>query len=204
VTSKAIELIRRADNVAVEGELMSGLTGKEVDLIERGWIQERGQLLQALLHFSIPRADWPQTLHWDWTKKAPELKLLESTGYGIVVSQQWQGAMLTKTASRAAQLEPDNGKPLVYVDYVESAPWNWPVAALGFDGEYKGVGAVLITEAVLQSFDEGFGGRVGLHAVPQAEEFYEGCGMTPLARDPAKENLRYFEFSRNAARKFLT
>ena len=35
---------------------------------------------------------------------------------------------------------------------------------------------------------EGFKGRVGLHALPQAEQFYrEKCGMTPLGKDASKQ-----------------
>ncbi|MBX3394283.1 MAG: hypothetical protein KF841_02830 [Phycisphaerae bacterium] len=112
--------------------------------------------------------------------------------------------MLTKTASHFARLAEDKGKPLVYIDYLEAAPWNWRVQPLGLERRYKGVGSILFREAVKQSFDEGFHGRVGLHALPQADTYYEKvCGMTAVGRDPKKQNLLYFEFSRGRAQKFL-
>ena len=55
-----------------------------------------------------------------------------------------------------------------------------------------------------QSKEEGFRGRVGLHALPQAELFYEkACGMTPLGREIAKQNLLYMELSGQQAEKLL-
>lgn len=58
--------------------------------------------------------------------------------------------------------------------------------------------------AVEQSEEEGFHGRVGLHALPQAERFYaEVCGMTPLGPDPGAQNLIYFELGAQKAREFL-
>jgi hypothetical protein len=41
--------------------------------------------------------------------------------------------------------------------------------------------------------EEGFRGRIGLHALPQAETFYaRNCGMTDLGNDMRKEGLRIF------------
>lgn len=36
----------------------------------------------------------------------------------------------------------------------------------------RGVGTALVTAAVALSEDEGFKGRIGLHSLPQAEDFY--------------------------------
>lgn len=112
--------------------------------------------------------------------------------------------MLTKTATHFARLTEDGGKPLVYIDYLEVAPWNWRVRPLGLNGRLRGAGSILFREAVRQSIREGFHGRVGLHALPQAESYYERvCGMTVVGRDSRKQNLLYFEFSRGQARRFL-
>lgn len=112
--------------------------------------------------------------------------------------------MLTKTASYTARLVPDKGKPLVYVDFLESAPWNWPIPEIGREGRFGGVGSVLLWKAVKQSEEEGFRGRVGLHALPQAESFYERAfGMTPLGRDVNKENLLYMELTAEQAKKLF-
>jgi hypothetical protein len=115
-----------------------------------------------------------------------------------------QGVMLTKLASYVSQLE--TGKPLVYIDYLESAPWNWNIQELTQLSEFRGVGSVLFYTAVMQSEQEGFHGRVGLHALPQAESFYAGkiCRMTKIGPDPNKQNLPYYELSRAEAAKHLS
>ena len=173
-------------------------------VVENEWSPERSRIMQELLASAIPRSQWPQSLHWDWRQKAPGLRLLECTGFGIVCEQCWQGLMLTRTASYFARLAPDNGKPLVYIDFLEIAPWNWVVPELGRQGRFRAVGSMLFWRAVKQSEEEGFSGRVGLHALPQAEQFYErACGMTPLGNDPSKENLLYLELTSQQAEELL-
>ncbi len=54
------------------------------------------------------------------------------------------------------------------------------------------------------SRDAGHGGCVGLHALPQAERFYEErCGMTRWGDDPQYGGLAYFEFTIEQASRFL-
>lgn len=201
---KRVELIRRSDGRPVETLLYGGLRPEDLLLIEREWGPERLGVFQALIASGAPRTEWPQSLHWNWDKKAPELRLLEAQGFGVHADGSWQGAMLTKTASHVVRLSEDRGRPLVYVDYLEAAPWNWRVGPIGQEGRFKGAGSVLFIAAVEQSIEEGFHGRVGLHALPQAERFYtEACGMTCLGPDPAKQNLPYYELPRRKAEEIL-
>ena len=95
-----------------------------------------------------------------------------------------------------------SGDPLIYVDYLESAPWNLKIS--GVAPRFIGVGTVLIAEAVHLSLDTGLEGRVGLHSLPQAETFYRSrCGMTDLGRDPRYFDLTYFEFAGQQAIRWL-
>ncbi len=105
--------------------------------------------------------------------------------------------MLTKTGFDSRHPE-SKGKPIVYVDYLESASWNWNIKRLGQEGTYKAVGSLLFRHAIVQSKEEDFRGRVGLHALPQASDFYEGLGMVKLANDSANSNLPYFELTEAA------
>ncbi|MEE9393349.1 MAG: GNAT family N-acetyltransferase [Planctomycetota bacterium] len=188
----------------VNATLLDGLRPSDLDLIERGWSPYRLRTLERLLRSGAPREDWPESLHWDWSKKRADLRLLEASGFGIVCNEDWQGVLMTKTASHAARLPDDTGKPIVYVDYVEVAPWNWRIESLGQKSRFMAVGAVLMRTAIRQSLEEGFRARVGLHSLPQAEVFYRNtCGMTPLGRDDEKQNLLYFEFSSEQAKSFL-
>ncbi|MCL2716575.1 MAG: GNAT family N-acetyltransferase [Alphaproteobacteria bacterium] len=93
------------------------------------------------------------------------------------------------------------GKPLVYVDYLEVAPWNR--RKLEAKPRLIGVGTALMTAAVMLSFDEGFEGRLGLHSLPQADAFYRQMGMRDLGEDAKYQNLKYFEMTEERTREFL-
>jgi hypothetical protein len=86
-----------------------------------------------------------------------------------------------------------SAQDVVYVDYLESAPWN--LKGYAAPPDFLGVGPVLMTEAVQISVEAGLEGRVGLHSLPQSELFYEKCKMTKLGPDPAYYDLTCFEFS---------
>lgn len=91
-----------------------------------------------------------------------------------------------------ARLDPDQGEPLVYVDYLESAPWNLRAETR----RYLGVGQALLKEAARRSIELGYRGRLGLHSLPQVESFYEHkCGLIGCGPDPGYYRLVYFEFT---------
>jgi len=184
--------------------LVDGVRPHDFVVVGNEWSPERSVVLQELLKSTVARPDWPQSLHWDWRRKAPELRLLEVAGFGVICEQQWQGVMLTRSASYTTKLVPNRGKPLLYIDFLESAPWNWAIPEIGRVGRFRGIGSTLFWRAVKQSELEGFRGRIGLHALQQSEQFYEdACGMTPLGRDIAKQNLLYLELSEREAAKLL-
>ncbi len=204
MTARKTILIHGATSAEVEASLHEGLTARDLLLVERVWAEHRVRIMAELLQRSVARSVWPESLHWDWGNKAHDIALLSVSAVGIVCDGEWQGLLLTKTAPYVARCGQDRGKPLVYVDYIESAPWNWSLAALApLQPRFKGVGSVLLREAVQQSFREEFHGRVGLHSLPQAEMFYEHCGMTRVGKDRQKQNLTYFEFTQQQASLFL-
>ena len=51
------------------------------------------------------------------------------------------------------------GKPIVYVEFVATAPWNRP--ELQNPPRYRGVGTVMVAPAVELSWDLGYRGRIG-------------------------------------------
>ena len=146
-------------------------------------------------------SQWPQSWHWDWAQKTARVRgLLAFRGFSVVAQGETQGLAqvdLTKSGREPSQV----GKPLVYLDYLEVAPWNRP--ELGAAPRLRGVGSALITAAVALSVDEGFKGRLGLHSLPQADTFYRKIGMIDLGQDAAYQNLRYFEMTVEQARAFL-
>ena len=126
--------------------------------------------------------------------------LLAYRGFSIVAGGETQGMAqvdLTRLCREPGQV----GKPLVYVDYLEVAPWNR--RKLEAKPRLIGVGTALMTAAVMLSFDEGFEGRLGLHSLPQADAFYRQMGMRDLGEDAKYQNLKYFEMTEERTREFL-
>ena len=128
---------------------------------------------------------------------------LSYQSFPIECGGQTQGMMIVNTIKRC-RLRSQANKHLVYVEYLETAPWNRtpnPSAA-----SFKGIGTVMMAAAIQLSMDEGNQGRIGLHSLPQADTFYgDRCGMTDLGLDPAypKFPLRYFEMTEIQAANLL-
>ena len=120
--------------------------------------------------------------------------------FAIECSGTTQGLMIVNTMKRC-RIQSQANKHLVYVEYLESAPWNREATPV-----YKGIGTVMMAAAIQLSIDECNQGRVGLHSLPQADSFYKDrCGMTDLGPDASYPNypLRYFEMTEAQATSFL-
>ena len=158
--------------------------------------------LRTIRQFLSSGGPLPEHVHWNWAMKALQFDHSLHCFCGIEAMNQIQGLMWLWLRGRSAQLPPALGEALVYVDFIETAPWN--AREYTANPRFKGVGTQLLQAAVLRSQEEGLDGRVGLHALPQSEAFYAGvCGMQNLGSDPAYQNLMYFEFSGAAAVSFL-
>ena len=198
-----VVLLDVARDVGVEAELRDAIEDAQLQDWQGSWQPALILILAELIRRGIPQHQWPQSSHWDWPAKTAQMKgLLAFKGFSLVCGGLTQGLMRVDL-NRSARLPDQKGRPLVYVDYLEVAPWNR--SELGEPPRYKGVGSALVTAAVELSVREGFKGRIGLHALPQADRFYkETCGMSDLGPDPAYQNrMRYFEMSPAQARAFL-
>jgi len=197
------------DIYLVAGDTLEPVSAKLSDAIEEQqlvdwqteWQPAMIETLRELRQRGVPMAQWPQSWHWDWRKKqAGVAGLLAYRGFSVIAHGVTQG--LAQLDLTRASRDPDRiGKPLVYVDYLEVAPWNRPdftdVPRL------KGVGTALLTAVVALSEHEGFKGRIGLHSLPQADVFYARSGFCDYGPDEKYQGLRYFELTEEGARIFL-
>jgi hypothetical protein len=103
--------------------------------------------------------------------------------------------MLETQQHRSAQVPHE---PLVYVSALSVAPWNRK--QIQNPPLFKRVGTLLLNFSRVRSLALGYKGRVGLHALPEAEGFYERRNMMrfglPVENyiDPDDEPLTYFEY----------
>ncbi|NJR51104.1 MAG: GNAT family N-acetyltransferase [Leptolyngbyaceae cyanobacterium CSU_1_3] len=127
---------------------------------------------------------------WDWARKK-RLALSDERyeAYAIEFEDLTQGLMWLETQWHRSQWV--SGQPLVYVAALASTPWNRrlvnPAPWL------QGTGTLLLQFARKRSVDLGYGGRLGLHALPGSESFYESKNMLDLGYDPDAE-MTYFEY----------
>lgn len=141
--------------------------------------------------------------HWAWEAKVAEsARLLSCPTLAIECDGETQGLMLLKTDGHFATLPSEKNKPLVYVTYLASAPWN--LQGVLEQPRFSGVGTVMMAAAVQMSIEAEFKGRIGLHALPRAESFYECHGLVSQGIDREKENLKYYELSADEATRFLS
>jgi hypothetical protein len=128
--------------------------------------------------------------HWNWRNKARSIEAGLHMLVTVEAKSDVQGMMAVLRKPRHSQA---SGKDVLYVDFLEAAPWNLRISSS--QPQFLGVGTVLIAEAIHLSLEMGLEGRVGLHSLPQAEAFYKGrCQMTGFGADPSYFDLTYFEY----------
>ncbi|HUR53670.1 MAG TPA: hypothetical protein VMZ71_06045 [Gemmataceae bacterium] len=140
--------------------------------------------------------------HWDWALKIGRIAIPGSRIVGVECRGAVEGMALIFERGYFTRLPPDVGRPLLYVDFIEAAPWNLRTSPTG--QRYAGVGLALMRFAVEKSVELGCGGRVGLHSLPQSERFYAvSCGMLGGEVDFGYYGLKYYEFTQALGTAFL-
>jgi len=193
---------RESDSDA-EADIFDNVTLDDFQESQATW---RPVLWGACAIMKLTGQPLPLYKHWDWTTKAPALTRLDVSFFGLKCEGRLQGLMKADTGTLyRCRTESQTGQELVYVDYVETAPWNLQtyMEALGRKRLYSGVGVRLMQAAVELSIDNELKGRVGLHSLPDSEAFYHKIGMTPHERDKNKQCLMWFEFTPENAQSFL-
>ncbi len=201
VNSWRVYLLEVESGQPVEAELRDAITEDQVRDWEDHWQPELWSAMLRLKKQGV-RSIRQESGHWNWHDKLERIHgLLAYQTFCITCCDRTQG-MMQVNLTKGAVIKSQKGKPLVYIDYLENAPWNRP--ALKNPPRYRGVGTLLIRAAIEVSQSEGFKGRIGLHSLPQANNFYASkCGMTDLGPDPDYQNLRYFEMTVAQARSFV-
>lgn len=174
-----VKLLRSQDNQVVDASLTM-LIDRHLDDFQVLW---KPRLLPSLEEDS----------HWDWnTKHQATAAYLNYEKFALECDRVTQGLMMLELDSHRSRLEP--GKSIVYVDFLATAPWNR--RSIQNPPDYKGVGSVFFQFAILRSHELEYQGRVGLHALPKAVDFYTQLGMQNFGPDPEKQKLHYFELGR--------
>ncbi|MBC8137576.1 MAG: GNAT family N-acetyltransferase [Fibrella sp.] len=188
--TETILLLNSATGLPQSATLVTGLSVTEMATVDSQWTPFLSQAVADAVARGVSRYDLPDHKHWEWERKARAMGT-ESLAFAIECDNETQSLMIVRV-DRTSRLPQQSGKPLVYIDYLATAPWNLP--ELVPQSRYKKCGTQMVLSAIKYSVRLGFDGRVGLHSLKGAELFYQSqFGMRDLGRDPSYELLRYLE-----------
>lgn len=179
----------------VVAQVLRDVPVEVLDAAETAWSDSRAGLAAA---WEVAGHAPPEHSHWDWRNKVGAVRSGRLRLTALVTSAGLQGLLAVRRTPRPGQFGPD---PVVYVDYLEVAPWN--LKGPEQLPRLVGVGSTLLADAVRLSLELGLAGRVGLHSLPQAESFYARCRMTRLGCDADYYGLTYFEYTDDEAAAWL-
>jgi len=193
-------LLKSTTRQPVDALLVKGVTLEEVQRTDALWMPFFRATLADALADGLSTDALPEHAHWQWERKW-RAAVKSSQFLGVECEGAMQALMIVRT-DKTCRLPDQFGLPLVYVDYLAAAPWNLP--ELVPQPRFRRGGLVLIAAALRLSEQIGYNGSVGLHSLPQAEEFYRTkCGMTDLGIDPFYEDLHYLEVTPAQSQAFL-
>lgn len=195
----------RRTGLEVEATLLQSLDDRHVEDFVQKWkpifdarmaeLHQQGQLtIEIVGEHNL------QDAHWQWARKVEQRRDgLAWTSFAVEAEDVTQGLMFARMDAFAREPSQRN-KPIVDIDLLATAPWNR--FRLVPEPQFKGIGRLLLAAAVSLSVAEEFAGRIGLHALPQAESWYRDvCGMTDLGIDGT--GMRYFEMTEAQAKVFV-
>lgn len=198
-------LVDAATGQQVPAELWHGISSQQLDDWEDHWAPELLAASRRLRASGVDPTRLPQSRHWNWRTKASSFAgSLANPAFSVMCDGMTQGMMIVNTLPKA-RAAGAQGKHLVYVEFLESAPWNQHGLTDGRP-RYSGVGTLLMRAAIECSLAEDFKGRIGLHSLPQSNDWYGRiCGMTDFGADPdpAHQNLHYYEMTQEQALAFI-
>jgi len=184
----------------VTAQLFEGISDKNISDYDTYW----SPYFKAIKHINFTKNGnmyQIEDAHWNWGKKIEKEKQysLSYKSFAIEYNDMTQGMMQLDFAFH--RTIKDN-KHLVYVDYLSTAPWNrYTFKDMPM---YRRVGTMLLIQAIVESYHEGFNGIIGLHSLPRAENFYKKFGFIDYGSDQNYQNLKYFELDADIAKKYLT
>jgi hypothetical protein len=121
----ALDIIDKRTGKPVRAQLFDEVTVDHFIETQEEWrpvVVEAARRLSKLSH-GTP-TDIPRHFHWDWSRKKAQLYMLAIRFYGIEFKGKLQGIMKLETVGHVCRLPLQRGRPLIYIDYLEVAPWN--------------------------------------------------------------------------------
>lgn len=197
--SETVKIMDVAAAKLVEATLYEGVTQKNLRAHKVDWVP---QLVKA--NSEAGKTQSPivaEDARWNWGKKVEKTKgQLAFRHFAIEYGTQTIGLMLLRLVGQQSRIEVP--KDLVYIDFLAVCPE--ARKEIQDPRKYGGIGKILFMAAVLVSKEEDMDGRVGLHSLPKARQWYEKeLNLNKFGPDPTYNNLEYFELSTKRAQQLI-
>jgi hypothetical protein len=174
-----------ADDVLESVDIVLDLPDTQLVEIEYHWAPERKRLPPSVEH-----------RHWNWGGKTGKktYRLI-----ALLKGDSCEGLLAVETKLKPSR---HDQRDLLYIGYIESAPWNLEQHP---DGQrYRGVGTSLMIGAIQLSQQTDAKGGICLHSLDQSRVYYQHkWGMKSYGPDDLCEDMDYFELAALDAIKFL-
>jgi GNAT superfamily N-acetyltransferase len=182
--AKFFIIARSQPEVLLGAEISSRVTREDFIHTDAKWANfKRSHARQS--------ASLPDHHDWNWGRKSIDADH-EHGFLALKFEGEIEGYLMFSSDPVPSRHYDNPGAPVLYVDYLETAPWNQRDYA-GESARFWGVGVSLMSAAIEMSKELGCEGRLGLHSLESAKKFYMAQGFTNLGFD-AVEQLDYLEF----------
>jgi hypothetical protein len=202
-----VPLFNRLSKAFDDASLFQGIDNENFAHIEGRWRPMFDQRTAQAKVTGESRSEInAEDAHWEWGKKmiAATKDPFVFDIFALECAGSTQAMMLVRKGGEKcfSRHNEHPRAPIIYVDFLATAPWNRK--RLVREPVYKGGGRILISTAVSLSIEEEMQGRIGLHSLQSAEEFYRTqIGMADLGKDNDYQGLRYFELPASKAVHFF-
>lgn len=192
--SYSIKLLHKKTDELVEAIMYKGIDERNIDDFQNYWLPKFETARSRLKTYNNV-----EDAHWDWNIKATKIEgQLAYDSFVIEADNMTQGMMIINNATHFSRIE--KGKPLIYIEYIATAPWNRKI--LEEEPKFGAIGKLLFYQAIGESMDKNFEGRIGLHSLPSAFNWYIHLGMKDFGKDVNKK-MSYLELDKKTAKKLL-
>ncbi len=149
----------------LDAELKNAITEENIIDWRDLWIPMQIRRLNQYLDRGGSTYGVLESVHWNWANKVLDMQTNSNLrGFSLEYEGRTE-AMMIVDVSRISKLNEQGGKFLVYVDYVQSAPWNKSDGVESMK-KFKRCGTVTIKKAIQYSLLLQREGRIGLHSLP--------------------------------------
>lgn len=191
------ELLDSLTNSSQTAQLWDTIEPRHREHLEIQWSNALTELLAKM-----PADHREESSHWNWPDKLDRSDgVVGRQAYVIECGSMTQAVMLVDL-NKISRFPATRGECIVYVDYLQTAPWNWK-RDWQPNPQFRGLGTMMLQVAIQLSLELDFDGRVGLHSLRDSEDFYRRRGMTEFWRDPDYDYLMYFEMTAIQAANLL-